>query len=325
MRCIFCRDEKPERATGEHPFSVAIGGSWTIPDVCEDCDNRFGRTYDADLVRFTPIEKRREELQLLGHAGKTPNRLRDALRGPVPVVGGAGRTLLVSMNERGQVTKTKTIPLAKFCFSRDADGKIVVSLPPENVAIDPTNLHQAQSMLASRLRKDALEAGIPLSDEQVENLSAHFAGDLERVDVDTTVEVPIPVRMHGHLGGLAKIAYEAAWTWLGAAWLEDPVADAMRRHLMGDENARLVGRVENHAQRALLHGRDPRETHIAALLRAGGAGAMYVQVFDVVSGEFVVTNDVAQYAPPQEHSIVLDAVKREYHFVDPRALFPDAA
>jgi hypothetical protein len=326
MRCIFCRNEKPERANGEHPFSGAIGGSWTIPDVCKECDNRFGTTFDADLVKFTPIEKRREELKLAGHAGTTPNRLRDALRGPVPVVGGGGRTVLVSMNQQGRIMGTKTIPLAKFHFTRAADGEVMVSLPPENVAIDPTNVHDVQRMLALRLRKDAEEAGIQLSDEQVDYLSARFASDLERVEVDTTVEVALPVRMHGHLGSLAKIAYEAAWTWLGDTWLDDPVADAMRRHLMGDESARLVGRDKAGPQRELdLGGRDPKLTHVAMLLRVGRAGVVYVQVFDVVSAEIVVTEDVGRYAPPQKHAIVLDALKREHRFVDPRTLLPDAA
>jgi hypothetical protein len=319
-------NEKPERSNGEHPFSVAIGGSWTVPDICEECDNRFGTTFDADLVKFTPIEKRREELQLAGHAGTTPNRLREALRRPMPVVGGGGRTVLVSMNQQGRITGTKTIPLAKFRFNRAADGEVVVSLPPENVAIDPTNVHDVQRMLALRLHKDAEEADIPLSDEQVDYLAAHFASDLERIEEDTTVEVALSVRMHGHLGSLAKIAYVAAWTWLGDTWLDDSVANAMRQYLMGDESARLVGRDKPSVQRELdLGGRDPKQTHVAMLLRVGGAGVVYVQVFDVVSAEFVVTEDVGRYAPPQEHAIVLDAVKREHRFVDPRTLLPDEA
>jgi len=95
---------------------------------------------------------------------------------------------------------------------------------------------------------------------------------------------------------------------------------------MGDESARLVGRDKAGPQRELdLGGRDPKLTHVAMLLRVGRAGMVYVQVFDVVSAEIVVTEDVGRYAPPQKHAIVLDALKREHRFVDPRTLLPDAA
>ncbi len=87
MQCVFCQSKKFARNTGEHVLPVSLGGSWTIPGVCEEWDNRFGTTHDADLAKFTPIEKRCEELRLAGHSGAVPNRLRDALSRPVPVVG----------------------------------------------------------------------------------------------------------------------------------------------------------------------------------------------------------------------------------------------
>jgi hypothetical protein len=70
MVCIFCLQEKPARTgEGEHPIPLAVGGSWTIDRVCEDCDNKLGYTHDARLSEGTKVAERREALKFAGNSG----------------------------------------------------------------------------------------------------------------------------------------------------------------------------------------------------------------------------------------------------------------
>jgi hypothetical protein len=132
-------DRKPERILGGTLSRFRSAAPGRYPMSAGTANTGSVRSADADLVKFTPIEKRQEELRLAGHSGAVPNRLREALRCPVLVVG-PGHMLRVSMDRQGMITGTQTIPHAKFVFSRSPDADLMVSLRPENVAIDPSNV-----------------------------------------------------------------------------------------------------------------------------------------------------------------------------------------
>ncbi len=321
MHCIICRLEKPPRAgVGEHTIPLSVGGSWTIDRVCQDCDNDFGTRHDAGLVKLTSIEMRRIALGLEGHSGSVPNREREALARPVRVIG-TSRYMNVSTDRAGRPTRKHSIPFADFVVLLDPNGNWSVSLPPDNVAIDPADMPKAHRILERRLRDAFSQKGLTVPDEEVKRLVAHFVVSLERVEEDTTVELRVPVRTTGHLPGLLKIAYETTWHLLGDSWLDDPVAVNMNRYLRGDETAPVRIYAEKVPVRFDLQGLNPSDAHVIMLHRLpSGSGAIYIRLFDTVEADFIVTDDLAQYRVSRRHALVMDAASRAFAFVSPREI-----
>jgi hypothetical protein len=317
VHCIFCRNEKPERlGEGEHVIPLSLGGSWTIERVCVDCDNELGSRYDAGLAKLTVIEDRRAQLGLVGHSRRPPNRIRDGLAQPVSVNGEPARRMNVQMNDHGRIMGLHTIPFANFNISVGADGAPVIGLEADQVGIDPRDVPKAGQILRRFLREALAKSGVVITADEETRVIADCVSRLERVDVDTTVEVPVPTRTGGHLGSMLKCAYEAAWYWLGETWLDDPQAVNINRHLRGDDNATVQVNTKQGELRAfdvmpLLQA----NAHVIALFQSEqGTGIIDIQLFDKVGVSFIVTDDIAAYRPPLSHAIVMDAVSGTHYF-----------
>lgn len=308
MHCIICRSEKPRRTgDGEHPIPLALGGSWTIDRVCIECDNTFGMSFDARLSKLTAIEERRIELKLEGHSGKLPNRLREALRQPVQVTDDPHHRVKVSLKEDGSYD-VFTIPNIEFEIIVNPDGSWAAALAPHRMVLDPRNRDSAEEMIAKRLQQALADRGITADPDEIKGASAHLAASLTLVANQKAVSVPYTIRTGGHGPALLKIIYEAAWYWLGDPWLDDPIARAMNASLRGDETISLQGRVRDGVDVRFDLGNLPqREAHVIFLLCSNGKFIVECQLFDLISGGFVITEHSTAYKTPETDAIVMDA------------------
>lgn len=72
--CIFCGEAIKQGINDsiEHIFPKAIGGTFTIKNVCRDCNNRLGRTVDHWFLEEPLIKLYRMLFQLEGESGSIP-------------------------------------------------------------------------------------------------------------------------------------------------------------------------------------------------------------------------------------------------------------
>lgn len=70
--CIICREEFTDKnpATKEHIIPYAIGGNYTINNVCKCCNSKMGTKIDAPFVRNIISRIHIEDNNILGRSGK---------------------------------------------------------------------------------------------------------------------------------------------------------------------------------------------------------------------------------------------------------------
>ena len=317
-------EQKPGRhGEGEHPIPFALGGSWTIDRVCQECDNRFGHTFDAMLAEVTKIEGHRELLALAGHSGRVPNALRKALRAPVEIVGAPHHRMIVRPNEDGTFA-SKTIPNIQFQITPDGNGGCSVQLNHENFAMGLMSEVESEALLHKKLKAALEEHKLRFDDETIRAAVRRIVSELEIVEIPVTVNVRQRTITGGYLPAVLKIAYEAAWYWLGDAWLSDPRAVLIRNHLNGDLNISVKGRVGEGSYLALeVSPLERDKAHVIYLAKLKTDQYIVgVQLFDLFAAEFIVTDAPQQYSGPCTTAIVMDAENRTYTEVALRDLQP---
>jgi hypothetical protein len=234
VRCIICLEGKPARAdgTGEHVVSKALGGSFTITSVCEDCDNRLGGTADAWLAGHVSILQRRQQLNLRGHRGTVPDPVMQALKKPHPVEGEDGLMARLRQDPETGASRMVTDPRVELAVSRSADGSVTVDLEASAFKLAAEDRHLAEKLVKKALRRKGV-AEPAVVEELWTQLEARLIENEGVIQGIATIRL----RTGGHHLGVAKIAYEMAWRWLGDAWLDDPTSVPLRQALNGDASA----------------------------------------------------------------------------------------
>jgi hypothetical protein len=276
----------------------------------------MGTRWDAGLAKLAVIEDKRLEFGLVGHSERLPNPMRDGLARPVAVSGDPARRMVIKMDDNGRVTDHHTIPYANFKVTIGDNGSAVFSLAAGDVGIDPRDVPKARQIFGRLVREAANRHGVAITADEEERLANECIANLEQFNVDTSVEVPVPRRTDGHLGSILKTAYEAAWYWLGDSWLDDPVALQMNRRLHGDDTATVRANPRQGELRSFDLGElSQRAAHVISLCQsADNLGVIDIQLFDVVGISFIVTEDIASYAVPPNHAVVMDVVADTHYF-----------
>jgi hypothetical protein len=284
---------------GEHPIPVALGGVWRINRVCNDCDSRFGHTFDADLIRHAHIETRRHDLQLRGNSGKVPDPWASAYARPVEVIGEPQRRLMLTKSRNGNIT-AQHIPHVDFRVDVDERGNVRVELPRDGLIIDgkmPPD--EAQALIAKRLRQALDAAGVSRDEATIAAAVREVMAQIAVLHVDTTVRLERVVKGRPILPSMTKIAYEAAWYWLGDAWLDDPCALELRKMLAYDDTAIVTGSDVRPEREVDLAGRNPHSSHVICIGKMddkdGEALVVEVRLFDLLYWSVIVTRTPDRY------------------------------
>jgi len=310
MLCIICMQMKPRRTSGgEHIIPYALGGSFTINRVCEDCDSRLGHDVDADLIAHYKVEQTRADLELRGQSGSIPDPQARALDRPFTGTENPNFRVRFERGASGEL-EPKILSRVQFKLTKATkpDGTPGMLIEPVNVFIDPADAHLAEDLAKEALRRAGLT-----DEEQVSINARHFAENLETVFSPQVVTRQIAIRSGGHQQGLLKIAYEFAWYWLGDAWLRDPIAIAMRKSLNGGETSGIHGKVYDDPDVAVIAREgDQRVVHVVYLYEWDGKLLLFVRLFDLFAAGFEIAGNASEYTVPKLNAIVMQVEQRRY-------------
>lgn len=309
MICIICQQEKPDG--NEHVIPKSIGGSFVTKRVCRDCDNGFGSTADAGLVKHFKLETARIELQLKGNNGVVPDPMKAALRKPIDSGAEPGHQLFVSPipNEDGKYP-ARTVSKVEAEVEFDGTGNVVGFGFPK-FFIDKSDADKAETLIKSALRKKGVR-----NEETLQSISDFIIPGLQERDVPK--EVPFLREQHsgGEILGIVKIAYEFAHYWLGDTWLSDPIALEMRKAVMGDKTTTGRYRIyEDGADGFLPENFDPRSHHTVQLFRSNNALFIHVRLLDVFSAYYLISENAGAYEFPEKAIVFMDVVNKRPFFL----------
>jgi hypothetical protein len=302
--CIYCLQLKPRRVNGDHVLPLAMGGSLLIDRVCTDCDNGHGTGADASFLKHAKIERRRADLQLAGHSGAIPDPDAAAYRQPL--------VSTTDPNVRVKMTKTKdgrligkVLPYVEFEV-KDIGGRKAVR--PTAIILDPSDFDKFEKIALRALAKHGV-----IGDDALEAIG-FFAPTLTPTVATHEFTVTIEQRLGGHYDGILKMAYELAWHWLGDAWLNDPIAAAMRETLRGEQpSTPLRGKVYDDPDLIVMPvGGDPRVLHVAFIAEFNGQLAVMMRIFDVFAVGIVVSADAARYPVPAKNGVIMHTTQQKY-------------
>ena len=314
MTCIICRTEKSP--SPEHVIPRALGGSFVIYRVCHDCNNKLGaRSVDQGLIDHASAVERRITLELAGNSGKVPDPVGEAIRRPIPT--GIPNVEVRLAREAGGY-RVHVERRAKATLTESADGTKRLDL---DFVIDVSDEKNAEMYLKSALRKEGIR-----DDVLLDEICAVVLPQLELRTGPATIGVPVKKNEGGHHLGLTKIAYEMAHHWLGDAWLDDPIAETMRRALLGDKSAGgkfKIGdgtaidrpRVTTDPRvpfEELPLGYDPVRTNLMTLYPIENNLFVCVWLLDAFSAMFLVTENAAAYARPEYDAVGMDVLIRRF-------------
>lgn len=243
--CIFCKRSLAEiQPSDEHPFAESIGGSFTIDQVCVECNSNLGRLIDPALTADWLVGSRRRHYRIEGKKAKKGRKGKGGARWNLP-------NLL-----RNATIIDSPVSDLEVRFSVDAETNAVVSQltpmgPTKEDASRPyvaATIEQLREMINKRRARDGEHQ---LTLEETERIAQH--GRIVNPDVHIKEQFDLRKRDQAIL----KIAYEMAWYWLGDEYLEDQTGEIIRQCVLGE--AMTLG----DAHGWLTHGGycSPQDTH----------------------------------------------------------------
>jgi hypothetical protein len=285
MLCIFCLQERASSL--EHVFPLAIGGTVTTDRVCQECNSTLGTRVDAALSDFLPIRARRAELRLAGNSGRPPAWY-EIFLGDATVIGQSANRIQTTFDEATGKLDHRQLYHATDVIAADGSKQ-------RRITIDARDKDQISKIIQRERKRHGLP---PLSDEELKIA----AGDFETKEVkNPVVQLSIDASFAFLRHAMMKIAYELAFLWLGEAYLQDPIADALRTAILDPDVASTDGinayiDVADGCTAFKQFWIPHKEHHLAyAFLLADGGIAINVRVFDIYAVSLVVSREPSRY------------------------------
>jgi hypothetical protein len=303
MRCIFCSNERPPSL--EHVFPLAIGGHITTDRVCRECNSTLGSRVDAALCDFLPIRQRRAELGLAGNSGVPPGQF-ELLTGDVEIVGTGGGRLQVTYDEASKQLDLRRLYQASNVVT--PDGQKI-----RQITVDARDKDQIPVILKRERERHHLP---PLSIEELAIEASKFTAErIEQPTVLKNIRASYAYLRHA----LFKIAYELAFSWLGDTYLDDPLADELRKAICSPDLASMdsfAGYIGNAPDcKAFAPYWIPHPAHHLAYSQVKENHVMIaVRIFDLYAACVAVSRNATQYFggpaahPTELRFLALDAV-----------------
>jgi hypothetical protein len=292
VRCFFCLDEKAPSI--EHVFPEAIGGTLRTDRVCASCNSFLGHEVDARLTDHSAILNKRHEFGMTTSAGKPIDPMRKLFSQGTLAADPEKRIQTIADPITGKIVP-KMMPHKRQAKDEDGTESVQITLDESDIG--------ALEKIVQRHRK---RAGLdPLPDEDIAALVADAQRNmraLEQQEVLYSGEIDI---FHVQRA-VCKIAYELACIWLGDAYLNDLIAQPLRDFILkGTEGevSRAI-RLDGGIPSMPLWQSEPK-AHIALAVQQGSSIAIWVRVFDAVSGVILITNAAPVYASVKDGRFLL--------------------
>jgi hypothetical protein len=281
MKCIFCLEER--ESSLEHVFPDAIGGTWTTDRVCKPCNDWLGSNVDGELTDHPGMLMKRFLLGIKNRDGSMPPFER-IFRGGVLANDREQRVTLQLDKKTGEL-----VPKIIHQSTRTTleDGREVIE-----VKVDASQAGELEKIIKRTRKREGLP---PLSEEQL--TAAVEAAKNNMVSVEKPeVFHQLKIDFKSFRPAILKIIYEAAFIWLGDAYLEDPIAAVLRKA--------ILEKTEDGVKGQLMFGdvppfdklfKDSPNSLIALSTRAGPAIVVAARILDLMSGLIVVTEHPNRY------------------------------
>jgi hypothetical protein len=294
LPCIFC--EQDSAPGDEHVFPEAVGGTLRITRVCTGCNSDLGARADAPLSDFPTVLWTRAQLGITGKSGNLPD-LMHALLGVGSLLDDPDqRVKSVTPDRLGALPTLELINRKRDVELADGSRVTQYAINADDTTALETIFHRARK-----------KAGLPPLSEQELRLEID---KLERVTIGRPRVLFNPsIDIVSYKRGIAKIAYELAWYWLGDRYLNDPMATTLRAvitgpawTLMSAEALGLKGQIDIYSgNQALEFWNDRPNSHIGFLSRVGNIVVVVVRVFSCLWGQVTVSVDASRYADVADH------------------------
>lgn len=282
MRCIVCLSDKPQEAfNSEHVIPEAIGGTLRIDRVCGECNNRLARLADSPLSNNWLVLVQRHLLGIGGKSNNAPSPLRSG-----NLVAAGNQKVHLSLSDSGEPMGCLLVPQIEYSDDKASRSALV--------SVDATEKEQLPRIVNKILARNGLPV---LSAEAVEVLALEQVIEHPQVATNVTVDVTHYKR------GLLKICYELCWYWLGEAYLQEPLSQALRDAITDeDKEADWINKHKLEAEIGLV-GATPRlnmwdeepASHIALLVCSRGKLVFYVRVFQTFEARIKVSNSARAF------------------------------
>jgi hypothetical protein len=114
---------------------------------------------------------------------------------------------------------------------------------------------------------------------------------------------------------ILKIAYELAWMWLGEAYLDDPMAEAIR-NCIGDEKLteepstkhQIQGSISFSGETPILpFWQDIPSAHVGVAFPAPGVICAYIKIFNAIDGVVALTREPGRYSGFESRFVLVDS------------------
>lgn len=305
FHCIFCLKEKPpEDERVEHVFPLAIGGKLKIAHVCKCCNSTLGTIADAPLTAHLHVLLRRAQLKLSGNSGKIPDG----------VVALLGRRRVLTHDPSQEVL------LVKNPETGDLELRLKwTPLPDETVRIDARDRDNLKKRINRRRKSRKMET---LSDAALDRLIDQHSIVNSMTPTESAMLVQHAVDICVSRRGIFKIAYELSLRWLGAAYIDDPVAKILREVALGKQRPEATNVLHKilwgSDLNELAFWNDEKDCHVAFSQTSGSRVLMVLKIFDVFSAWIVVSEAANLYANEARfiHLNPVSGAVRESRFSD---------
>jgi len=284
-RCIFCLEEKTaEDFSVEHVFPDAIGGCFTINNVCRECNSNLGSQVDSKITNNWGIIAKR-------HIHKIKNKDRNI---PSPFVIGEtedGKKVEYVLDKKtGEPVALRMFP--DFDIVTDTEGNIQIK-----GSFDINDKEKAVEMINKKLKRAGHDE---LSAEEI------FANMKEFNDLSPVIKQEFKFDVERIKFGLLKIAYELACHWLGDTYLDDPMGRIIRERVLDPSFT------ENWFKKYPIHGKiqlynpkspilnlwkEDKTSHIGCLIDShDGRLSCYVRIFQDFEALVYLTENASDYS-----------------------------
>ncbi|MET1111987.1 MAG: HNH endonuclease [Allosphingosinicella sp.] len=283
IKCIFCLETG--LGTEEHVFPLAIGGSLTLWRVCGPCNSRLGSAADSALSNHLLVALSRARLRLPGNSGAVPEPLLEMLK---------DGHLASDPEQRIRPTIAADGRFEPILLYKK-EPLMLGEQEAERITIDAREGRQRLPAIIARNRKRRGLKTLQPAEMQAE--VDRLIETREKLD-DSTVQGSFLLDLNPPARALLKIAYELAFLWLGEAYLDDPVAAALRAVVLDGKDPVEAGvqcRCVVGVAEPLALWRGAKDSHVAFAKSAGGRVELALKVFDAFSAVVVVSEDAGRY------------------------------
>jgi hypothetical protein len=283
-RCIFCLKEKPkEEFSVEHVFPDAIGGTFTINNVCRECNSILGSQVDSKITDNWGIKAKRHIHKIKNKDGNIPSPF---------VIGETedGKKIECVFDKKtGEPKGLRLFP--DINIVEDSEGNVQVT-----GSFDINDKDKAVEMINKKLQRAGYDE---ISEEKL------LANMKEFHEPPPVIKQQFKLDVERYKFGLIKIAYELACHWLGDSYLDDPISSVIRERVLDPtfeedwfEKYPIQGTIQLYNPKSPLfnYWKDDETSHIGCLINSfDGKLGCYIRIFQDYEALVCITENASNY------------------------------